>query len=87
MSDKPSRTRIIEAAFLLKNKDYADVSVWMLAKEKRTAHVKRDPLRAEVTRNGRKVKGGKNKHEPIDWHNPDVVYTELPSQFMGKMKF
>lgn len=75
MSDKPSRERISMVAIWARNNGYPDVCAWMLARDKETAHKPRanKAKRAEVTRDGRKVRGGKTF---VNLENPDIEYIE-----------
>lgn len=76
MSDIPSRDRISMAAILVRNAGYPDVCAWMLTRDKQAAHKTRVPRahRADVVRDGRKVRGSKAF---VNLSNPDIVYTEL----------
>lgn len=75
MSDKPSRARISEAAILVRNAGFPDVCAWMMARDKVQSHTTRGRKRnAEVTREGRKVKGGKTKQ--INWDNDQIKYID-----------
>lgn len=70
------RDRISLVALWARSNGYPDVCAWMLAKDKGQAHKPRAnrAKRADVVKDGRKVRGGKTF---VNMTNPDITYTEL----------
>ena len=67
--------RCMRAAQLLKQTDadyFAPVIRLLLAKEQTARHTNRAPRAAEISRNGKRVRGGKTRG--VNWSNPDIDY-------------
>lgn len=76
MSDKPTRTRISEAAILVRNAGYPDVCKWMMARDKQQAHTPTKRKRKmEVAMHGKRVRGGKVF---IDLSNVEIIGVNHP---------